>query len=204
MQEQPVPERRKPLFPLKIKLQPKLIQPPPLQWKETRVVVNRRETIYIKPKPPEQRNDNAAPRMVVSWFGWEIEHLELISDERFEDWFKRIHGLAAVRGWAVERLGNAIDLIIGQQGRSITPIEFFAFQADWDTLNAHFDMRMSGWLMLMGEDHQYFPEAPYELYVKGRKRCGDSIGRPARHKPKRNPGSRKLEADTLLPSRARP
>ena len=187
MSEHASPTGRKSLFPLKIKPQPKLIEPPLLKWKPTRVVTKRRETIYIKPKPPKEHGENASPRVVVSWFGWEIQHLELMSEERYDEWFKRIHCLAAVRGWAVERLGNAIDLIFGQQGRSILPIEFFAFQADWDALNEQFNMRMSGFLMLIGEHHEVFPDAPYELYVKGRRRFGDSIGRPQRHRMKEKP-----------------
>lgn len=124
-----------------------------------------------------------APRAVISWFGWKIEDLELISEETCREWMHRVQAMAEARGWVVERPGNNIDLIIGRSGRSIVPIEFFDFQRDWERLNEEFEFRFSGILWLMGEHHETLgDDAPHEVYIGGQKQYGDSSGRPQRHR----------------------
>ena len=78
-------------------------------------------------------------RLVISWFGWDMAFMELISDESFQRWLARLDELCHARGWMIERRGSAIDLIFGCRVRSITRREFFQFQRDWDALSQEFD-----------------------------------------------------------------
>jgi hypothetical protein len=124
------------------------------------------------------------PRFVISWFGWDLRDMELLSDELMEAWVHRLEQLCEHQYWRIERLGNPIDLIIGSRGRSITPREFFAFQIEWDRLNEQFGFRFSGVLNLVDERHEWAASDPWECYVQGRVTAGDSIGRPSRHRQK--------------------
>ena len=123
-------------------------------------------------------------RLVVSWFGWDIAHHELISEDAFQAWVVRLREICHARGWVIERLGSAIDLIFGCPTRSITRREFFQFQRDWDALNREFGFRFSGLLGLITATNKHSGDLPLETYVAGSKRHGDSIGRPQRHQRK--------------------
>ena len=140
-----------------------------------------------KPPTTDAHSVNAAPRMVISWFGWGIVLMESIPDEAFTRWFALLDLLCEARGWAIERLGSAIDLIFGCRMRSITRQEFFAFQREWDSLNNEFDFRFSGMLLLMSDSGEHGGDLPFERYIAGAKQDGDSIGRPLRHQRRTKP-----------------
>jgi len=154
----------------------------------------RRSLLPAKAHAPEDlsvldhnASSGSTPRAVISWFGWGIENIELFSEETCREWMHRVQALAEAREWVVERLGNNIDLVIGRSGHSILPIEFFDFQREWELLNEEFEFRFSGVLWLMGEHHETLgDDAPSEMYVRGQKKHGDSIGRPQRHRIRRD------------------
>lgn len=116
----------------------------------------------------------------ISWFGWDICDFELITDSDFRRWELHLGRLAVSLGMRIERFGNPIDVIIGKLVGSVYPREFFFFQNRWDELNEQFGFRMSGvlWLTSLGGDSH---PTIWEIYQRGRKIAGDSIGRPARH-----------------------
>ena len=84
----------------------------------------------------------------------------------------------------IERMGSVMDMIVGCPSRSATRREFFLFQRDFDTLNQEFGFRFSSGLWLMTAARKHDGDLPFEIYVAGAKRHGDSIGRPSRHRPK--------------------
>jgi hypothetical protein len=121
-------------------------------------------------------------RFVISWFGYDLQHLELVPEERLDDWLDAVESLCERRYWRIERLGNPIDLIFGAPYRSIAPRDFFDFQRDWDALNEEYDFKFSGVFSLMDDDDPKKLNVLCEWYVRGRVRSGDSIGRPSRHR----------------------
>ena len=134
-------------------------------------------------RAPKQRIQDSE-RLLISWFGSDIAFMELISDETFRRWLARLDELCLARGWIIERRGNPIDLIFGCLARSITRREFFQFQRDWDALNQEFGFRFSGALYLMTATNKHDGDLPFEIYVAGTKRHGDSIGKPSRRRRK--------------------
>ena len=84
----------------------------------------------------------------------------------------------------IERMGSVIDMIVGCPSRSVTRSDFFRFQRDWDALNQEFGFRFCGALWLMTAAGKHAGDSPFEIYVAGAKRHGDSIGRPSRHRRK--------------------
>ena len=141
-----------------------------------------RKPLHSNPrKHAATQSSPESERLVISWFGWDIAHFELISEETFQSWVDRLCEHCDARGWTIERLGNPIDLIFGCPSRSITRKEFFQFQKDWDALNREFAFRFSGFLFLMNATGGYDKDLPREMYSLGSIRRGDSIGRPSRH-----------------------
>ena len=123
-------------------------------------------------------------RMVISWFGWDLQDFELIDDERLQEWINMLDILLALRGWQFQRLGNPIDLIFEANFCSITFKEFYDFQKEFNAINDEFGFRFSSvlWLKPDGEKATQDEACPWEVYIKGRVIAGDSIGRPQRHR----------------------
>lgn len=129
-------------------------------------------------KEPIKEPHNA----MISWFGWDMRDFELTSSEQFQAWFVDLDLLVRARGWRFNRLGNPIDFILEAPGRSISRKEFYDFQREFQELNETADFRFSAVLDLMDGSHPAVREQPYEVYVDGRVRLGESIGRPQRHR----------------------
>jgi hypothetical protein len=130
---------------------------------------------------------------MISWFGWDMRDFELTSTEQFQAWFARLDLLVQSRGWRFNRLGNPIDFILEAPGRPISRKEFYDFQREFEQLNENAGFRFSAVLDLMDGMRQQVRELPYEVYVDGRVRLGESIGRPQRHRRaefKDKPGKR--------------
>lgn len=114
--------------------------------------------------------------------------MELFEEAQMLRWMDRIEEIAATLGLQVERKGNNIDMIFGKSDRSVTRYEFFRFQKNFESLNQEMNFRMSGvlWLMPSGESRGDVLAFPFERYVRGVLQSGDSIGRPSRHRIKKD------------------
>lgn len=138
----------------------------------------------LKEAPPPntfKKKHSSSQGWVISWFGYEILDHESLEESDMERWFLNLDELSASMGFRVERRGSLIDVIVGKEVGSITRKEFFFFQHKWDEMNERLGIRMSGGLNLMRRGGGHSDPSTHELYLKGRRSFGDSIGRPQRY-----------------------
>lgn len=131
----------------------------------------------------ESPNTKSSGRLVISWFGWDIGDMEILTEGDVFRWTGAFRALCGQLGFTIERLGGPIDLIVGLRERSVSHYNYYLFQREFFDMNDRLGFRLSGMLWLMDDSSQesLLEGSPTARYILGREVGGNWSGRPDSH-----------------------